>query len=122
MTRFVQRELLAVIDDRTTIICLEAAGQVVGADEPFFTLVGDFYDPPFHEHCRSIVVPYVEGLLDPMLANRAKGELLKRPVKTRRPNRLPPAARQGVLAKVRGTGHFVKRQVKRAKPPWRRRR
>lgn len=43
--------MLAVIDKRTTMVCLRAAGQVQPVTEPFETLMGEIMDPPFHVHC-----------------------------------------------------------------------
>lgn len=58
----VRRQLVALVDNRTTPCCLAANGQVVEVDEPFRTILGDKWVPPFHVHCRSIVVPWVRGM------------------------------------------------------------
>ena len=43
------------LDERTTIICLDAHGQVVEADELFVTMAGSLQGPPAHWGCRSLV-------------------------------------------------------------------
>lgn len=68
----------AVIDDRTTQVCLHAAGQVRQIDEPFDTLTGQYQAPPFHRHCRSIVVAWVPGMVQPA-RDAANAELQRRP-------------------------------------------
>lgn len=72
------KQLLAVIDDRTTVICLATAGQIRPVDKPFDTPAGAIDLPPFHIHCRSLSVPWIEGLVSEQrrLANE---ELVKRP-------------------------------------------
>lgn len=98
MARRVKRRLIAVIDERTTVVCLDACGQVVDAHQPFHTLNGDMWEPPFHVNCRSIVAPFVVGVSDPMLKS-AREELARRPASQFR--RLPPKPRQGVATKTR---------------------
>lgn len=63
------KELIAQVDDRTTYICLDAAGQVVEVDRPFYTLSGIYFSPPFHWNCRSIVSFLAEGM------NRSGGQI-----------------------------------------------
>jgi len=94
----VRRQLIAIIDKRTTVICLEAAGQVVGANEPFHTMNGDLYDPPFHVHCRSMVAPWVDGWGEALQKGASK-ELATRPASQFR--RLPPLPRQSLGARMR---------------------
>jgi hypothetical protein len=88
------KQLVAVIDKRTTIVCLNAAGQIRRVDSPFSTLNGDFQAPPFHVHCRSIVVPYLVGTVNSQRAD-ANVELQQRPLKKRDPRkmRMPPKPR-----------------------------
>lgn len=73
----------SVIDGGTTIICLDAAGQIREVDELFETLNGEFMHPPAHIHCRAIVVPWLPGFV---VAQRrpANDELARRPRKQRR--------------------------------------
>lgn len=92
----VLRQLIAVVDSRTTVVCLHAAGQIRAVDEPFETLAGDFMQPPFHVHCRTLVVPWMPGMVNEF-RKAANDELRNRPLKERRigPNgeiggRIPP--------------------------------
>jgi hypothetical protein len=39
------KQLVAVIDGRTTVICLHAAGQIQPVEHPFETLAGEFGGP-----------------------------------------------------------------------------
>ena len=97
MADLVLRQVVAVIDGRTTVICLHAAGQIRKMSEPFDTLLGPQDETPFHVHCRSIIVPYMSGFVTDIRA-RANAELMRRPLKQRRigPNGetgpLPPKA------------------------------
>ena len=77
------KQLVAVIDSRTTVICLHAAGQIQPVDQPFDTLAGEFDDPPFHVHCRSMSAPWMPGFVTDIRAE-SNQELLRRPLKTRR--------------------------------------
>lgn len=90
------KQLIPVIDKRTTVVCLMAAGQTELVEDPFDTIAGDFMAPPFHIHCRSIIAPYLPGMVQDLrkLANK---ELQTRPKAERRrgPNgelgaRIPP--------------------------------
>jgi hypothetical protein len=73
----VLRQLVAVIDSRTTVICLDCAGQVRSVGEPYDTLAGQFDEPPFHVHCRSVSVPYLTGM-DVSVRSAAAAELATR--------------------------------------------
>lgn len=79
----VYKQALAIIDSRTTIICLDVHGVVVPVDEPFETLGGDFQAPPFHVHCRTLVGPHMPGFIS-QARKAANSELVKRPMKERR--------------------------------------
>lgn len=48
-------EWVSEIDSRTTVICLDANGQVVEAHELFVTMAGSLTGPPAHYGCRSII-------------------------------------------------------------------
>lgn len=99
------KQVVAVIDERTTVVCLHAAGQIRPVDEPFETLAGDFDYPPFHVHCRSVEVPWMAGFVNEQRA-AANAELQTRPLKERRigPNgptgRMPPPPRNPPPAPV----------------------
>jgi hypothetical protein len=90
-----QKQLLAVVDSATTMICLQADGQIRDVGEPFTTLAGPYMLPPFHIHCRSIAVPYVQGVIR-RLRKDANAEIRRRPLKEKRrgptgfEGRLPP--------------------------------
>jgi hypothetical protein len=77
------KQWAAVVDDVTTIVCLDAAGQIREVDEPFDTLNGEFWHPPAHIHCRAIVVPWLPGFVDKQ-RRPANEELSRRPRKQRR--------------------------------------
>lgn len=77
------KQLMAVIDGVTTVVCLDAAGQIREPREPFDTLNGQFQHPPFHIHCRSIIVPYLPGFVVDQ-RRPANAELARRPRKQRR--------------------------------------
>lgn len=90
------KQVVAVIDSRTTVVCLHAAGQIQPVDQPYDTLAGQFQTPPFHVHCRSHSVPWMSGFVS-TIRQDANHELLTRPLKQRRigPNgeiggRVPP--------------------------------
>lgn len=90
-----KKQLIAVIDKRSTMICLRAAGQIQPVDEPFDTLMGFLDAPPFHVHCRSIVVPWMPGFVSD-IRKEANAEIANRPEKQKRfgpdgyGGRLPP--------------------------------
>lgn len=97
MTDLVRKQVVAVIDSRTTMVCLHAAGMITEVGVPFETLAGDFLEPPFHIHCRSIVRPWMSGFLSET-RREANEERQRRPLSQRRlgPNgeigaRIPPA-------------------------------
>lgn len=73
-----RKQLLAVVDSRTTMVCLDCAGQIREADEPFETLMGSFAAPPFHLHCRSIVAPYTPDMINEQ-RDAANAEIRARP-------------------------------------------
>lgn len=79
----VMMQVVSVIDSRTTTICLHAAGQIAEPWTPFQTLNGEFYSPPFHIHCRSIVQPWQPGYVSDV-RGQANAELQRRPMKQRR--------------------------------------
>jgi hypothetical protein len=76
------KQLVAVVDGRTTMLCLSCAGQVRRVSEPYETMNGPLDVPPFHLHCRSISVPWMSGMESDVLA-RARAEILTRSVKSR---------------------------------------
>ena len=55
-----QYQICAVLDSKTSEICQDLDGKVFDRKDakPGITM------PPFHCHCRSTTVPYIEGLLD----------------------------------------------------------
>lgn len=87
------KQLVAVLDSRTTFVCLKAAGQIQPLDDPFTTLNGEFDSPPFHISCRTMVAPYMTGFVNEQrtLANK---ELQRRPREKRdwRKGKNPPPA------------------------------
>lgn len=103
------QQLQAVIDNRTTMVCLRAAGQIVPVGQPFDTLMGDLESPPFHVHCRSIVVPWMPGFVSPVRAD-ANAEIALRPPKEKRfgpdgyGGRLPPPPSGPGIGPVTGVG------------------
>ncbi|MFE2751573.1 hypothetical protein ACFXGA_06170 [Actinosynnema sp. NPDC059335] len=72
-----QKQLIATIDGATTLICLEAAGQIRDVNARFDTLNGSFFAPPFHIHCRSVVAIYMKGVIEQQRAE-ANTELRRR--------------------------------------------
>lgn len=78
-----RKQLIAVVDPATTMICLDCSGQVRDLSSEFHTLVGDFHQPPFHRWCRSVVIPYLPGGIDEQRAE-ANAEIGRRPLKERR--------------------------------------
>lgn len=97
-----RKQLIAVVDPATTMICLDCAGQIRGLSEDFHTLAGDFSHPPFHRWCRSVVIPYVTGITTEHRAE-ANVEINRRPLKERRKGpggvgaRIPPPPHQATL-------------------------
>lgn len=78
----IYKQVLAKIDDRTTVVCLHAAGQSRPLDEPFDTLNGLLDRPPFHWGCRSTVIPWAPGF-GRVQRDRANRELQRRPPERR---------------------------------------
>jgi hypothetical protein len=76
------KQVVSVLDDRTTMICVDAAGQIRPVKLPFDTIAGSFDQPPFHVHCRSISVPWATGMVSDQ-RTLANAELRKRPLKDR---------------------------------------
>ncbi|MDL5159421.1 ADP-ribosyltransferase [Actinomycetospora termitidis] len=91
--RELKRGLIHVIDNRTSDICLALAADnpIVGMDEEFDTLIGPQMDPPFHDHCRTLVVLVVPGDVEPHGAEQAEVQAEERareePPEQRRPSR-----------------------------------
>lgn len=83
MPDLILKQVISVIDKRTTMVCLRVAGQIVAVDQPFSTLMGDLMAPPFHVHCRSIVVPWMKGFVSDVRTD-ANAEIKRRPAKQRR--------------------------------------
>lgn len=83
MADLLLKQVVAVIDNRTTTVCLHAAGQIRPLNQPFDTLLGEQDEPPFHVHCRSMVIPWMAGFVSDIRA-ASNTELLKRPLKQRR--------------------------------------
>jgi hypothetical protein len=54
-SRVPQKVLYALLDDNTTIVCMDANGQVRDLYQDFDTLNGTFPYPPFHYSCRTLV-------------------------------------------------------------------
>lgn len=77
------KQWYSVIDARTTICCLLAAGQIRPADEAFDTVNGSIPGPPAHWGCRAKLMPWMPGFLDGM-RQRANAELQRRPIEQRR--------------------------------------
>lgn len=73
----------AIVDDRTTVVCLDVHGIAVEVDAPFETLAGDFQSPPFHVHCRTLVYPFLKGFVS-QARKEANAELMRRPMAERR--------------------------------------
>lgn len=88
------KQLVAVLDNRTTFVCLKAAGQIQPLEDPFSTLNGEFDGPPFHISCRTIVAPYMTGFVNEQRAASNK-ELQRRPREQRdwRKGKNPPPPR-----------------------------
>jgi hypothetical protein len=78
-----RKQLHAVVDSSTTMVCLDAAGQIRDIDEPFDTLAGLFPAPPFHRWCRTVVLPYAVGIIGVQRAE-ANTEIRNRPAREKR--------------------------------------
>lgn len=94
------KQAVAVIDRRTTNVCLAVAGQIVGIEADFDTLNGSFYAPPFHIHCRTTVSPYMAGFVNEQRA-ASNAELQQRPRASRdtRGAKTPPPDRNNPPSK-----------------------
>lgn len=77
------KQVVATIDKRTTMTCLDAAGQIQPVDHDFDTLSGGFDAPPFHVHCRSLSVPWMSGFVNDQRSS-ANAEIKTRPAAQRR--------------------------------------
>lgn len=80
------RQAVAVIDGRTSVVCLDIAGDIVRVDEPFHTLNGDYDAPPFHVHCRTFVRPLLSAMgtaVTQAIKAEAKQELSRRSPRVR---------------------------------------
>lgn len=73
----------AVVDERTTMVCLDVAGQIQPVDAPFETLAGEYMTPPFHIHCRTAMIPWLPGFVSEE-RRKANEEIRKRPAKEKR--------------------------------------
>lgn len=73
-----RKQYISVIDSRTTMVCLDAAGQIRDLDEPFETLAGPVQAPPSHIHCRAMILPWVAGVIEEQRTG-ANAEILRRP-------------------------------------------
>lgn len=80
------KQCRAIIDSRTTVICLQMHGVAVPVEVPFETMAGDFQQPPFHIHCRTLVSPAIRGYVSEA-RREANAELQRRPKKERKRNR-----------------------------------
>lgn len=84
------KQWVAVLDLRTTVVCLHVAGDIVPVHELFETLTGDWPAPPAHIHCRAVCAPWLSGMVNDQ--RREANELIKA---------LPPKMRR------RGPGGYV---------------
>lgn len=105
-----RKQYISVIDSRTTMVCLDAAGQIRDLDEPFETLAGPVQAPPTHIHCRSVVLPYLPGVIAEQ-RDDANAEILRRP---RREKRKGPGGFEGPIPPPPATD--VAPQVMRPRP------
>jgi hypothetical protein len=85
MPDLIYKQAVAVIDERTTIVCLNVAGQIRKVGQPFDTLNGALDAPPFHYGCRAIVEIYLPGTVN-VQRELANAELKQRPVTKRDPS------------------------------------
>lgn len=56
----VKKQVIAQVDERTTVCCIYANGQIQEIDKPFDTEQGSFDYTPFHCNCRSTVAAWHE--------------------------------------------------------------
>lgn len=78
MPDLVYVEWVSVIDERTTSVCLNVAGQVRRVGVPFDTPNGPYEAPPAHIGCRAVVVPSLSAEHWQDTVRRAKAELGRR--------------------------------------------
>lgn len=109
--QIMMKQVIAIIDERTTMVCLDAGGQIRPVREPFNTLAGNYDVPPFHIRCRTLVAPWMPGFVNDQ-RKVANTEIQNRPLAQRRKGpggeigaRIPPAAR------VRATAQVASRSV-----------
>lgn len=86
-----RKQWVAVIDPRTTSVCLHAAGQIREITEAFDTLTGHHHHPPAHVNCRAVAVPRIEGLIEAQQRDAA-AERARREVAGDVAERVPPPA------------------------------
>lgn len=77
------KQWYSVIDARTTMCCLFAAGQIRSAEAEFDTINGAMQSPPAHWGCRAKVVPWMPGFIS-ALRTKANSEIQNRPIEQRR--------------------------------------
>lgn len=78
-----RKQYISTVDARTTMVCLDAAGQIRNLDEPFETLAGPYQSPPTHVNCRAVMAPYAAGIVDEQ-RTAANAEIQRRPAKEKR--------------------------------------
>jgi hypothetical protein len=122
MANLIMKQWVSEIDGRTTIVCLNAAGQTRKPDQPFDTLNGQFDAPPAHVHCRALVSPYLIGAVN-TLRDKANAELQNRPLSQRDPRKMkmPPKPKPKATApkrrrKVSNWRRIVSRIRRRRRP------
>lgn len=106
----VKKQVIAAIDDRTTICCIDASGQIQDIDTPFDTEQGSFDYTPFHCNCRSTVAAWHAlfeqfGKSTKQMQEESKKELQKRSAakakkKASRPQSKKTIANQKAQAKA----------------------
>jgi hypothetical protein len=106
-----KKQAYATVDTATTMVCLDVAGQIRDLDEPFDTLAGLFLSPPFHIHCRTVVLPYAAGVIRVQRAV-ANAEIRRRPLGEKRKG---PAGYEGPIPPPPPVG--TPPQVLRPRPP-----
>ena len=79
----IKKQVIAQIDDRTTITCISANGQIQEVDKPFDTDQGQLDYPPFHCSCRTTTAAWHElfeafGKSTAEMQKEAQNELKKR--------------------------------------------
>lgn len=101
--QLVLKQVWATIDERTTNICVLAAGQIKPVDEPFDTLSGSWFQPPFHWGCRSMSVPWMRGMINDQLHD-AGIEIKRRPQSERDVMRHPEEHRNKIASRPNQLG------------------